>query len=147
MPVTLLRFITICVLVFGTSAAAAADENSAPSEAARAAIEATISAQIEAFRRDDGETAFSFAAPAIRARFGDANTFMKMVRSGYQPVYRPQLVEFLTLAPIGGRLIQRVLVVGPDDALYIVLYEMRRQADDSWRINAVALVPAADEAT
>ena len=74
----IVRFLAIILVIAGAAATARAEL----AEADRNAIEATISAQIEAFRRDDGAAAFAFAAPGIRARFGDAETFMAMVRGG-----------------------------------------------------------------
>jgi len=106
----------------------------------RAAIEAVIAGQIEAFRRDDGEAAYAYAAPNIKALFPTAEIFMRMVRSGYLPVYRPQAVRFAELVIENGEVVQRVLLRGPDGRAHLALYTMERQADGSWRIAAVVLV-------
>jgi len=55
----------------------------------RAAICAMITGQIAAFRADDAGTAYSFAAPGIKANFPDAKTFVAMVKRHYRTVYRP----------------------------------------------------------
>ena len=55
-----------------------------------ASVRAVISAQIEAFKRDDGEVAFALAAPDIRKMFATPEIFMAMVRQQYAPVYRPR---------------------------------------------------------
>ena len=68
----------------------------------RAAIRETIQAQLDAFRRDDGETAFGFASPTIQSLFGTPELFMQMVRQGYRPVYRPQVFEFRELVTLHG---------------------------------------------
>ena len=141
MPIV--RLLTIVLILGGAAASARAELPAAD----RDAIEATISAQIEAFRRDDGEAAFAFAAPGIRAQFGDSETFMAMVRGGYAAVYRPRAVRFLALSMGDGVPTQEVLVVGPDGAPYFALYMMERQADGSWHIGGVALVRAEDEET
>src|SRR5262249_1234199 len=47
------------------------------------AIKKVIGRQLVALRAGDGERAFSYASPGIRAQFGDAQRFMTMVRSGY----------------------------------------------------------------
>lgn len=123
----------------------------APSDGAPAgegaAIRGVIESQLEAFRRDDGEGAFAHASPNIRAMFGDAATFLRMVRTGYPPVYRPREVEFRSLAVEDGRLTQRVLLVGPDGAPVIARYFMERQADGSWRIGGCVLESAPDVTT
>ena len=59
-----------------------------------AAVREVIEAQLDAFKRDDAQRAFSFAAPGIRQMFGTAENFMQMVRSSYAVVYRPQAVKF-----------------------------------------------------
>ena len=106
----------------------------------RAAIEAVIAGQIEAFRRDDGEAAYAFAAPNVRALFPTAEIFMRMVRSGYLPVYWPQAVRFAELVIENGEVVQRVLLRGPDGRAHLALYTMEHQPDGSWRIAAVVLV-------
>lgn len=106
----------------------------------RVAITEVIARQIDAFKRDDGVTAFSFASPSIRAKFGTADTFMRMVRSGYPQVYRPSTTTFVGTDAEGGRIVQRVLLTGPDGASVLALYFMERQEDGSWRIDGVQLV-------
>jgi ketosteroid isomerase-like protein len=106
----------------------------------RAAIEAVIAAQIEAFRRDDGPAAYAFAAPNIQALFPTADIFMRMVQSGYAPVHRPQAVRFAETVIEAGEVVQRVLLRGPDGRAHLALYTMQRQADGAWKIAAVVLV-------
>jgi hypothetical protein len=62
-----------------------------------------------------------------------------MVRGGYPPVYRPREIEFRDLVEQGGRLTQRVLLVGPDGGVVIAHYFMQRQPDGSWRIDGCVL--------
>jgi hypothetical protein len=108
-------------------------------EADRGQIRQVIEAQLAAFRRDDGVAAFGFAAPSIRALFGDPEPFMTMVRTGYAPVYRAREVEFRDLVDLDGRLTQRVLLVGPDGKVVVAHYFMERQPDGSWRISGCVL--------
>ena len=58
-----------------------------------------------------------------------------MVRTSYQAVYRPRKVEFRDLAPETGRLVQRVLLVGPDGVPVVAVYLMQQQPDGTWRID------------
>ena len=101
------------------------------------AIRDVISRQIEAFRADDGELAFSFAAPVIRSKFGTADNFMTMVRTGYPDVYRPKAVEFRDLKREGERLVQDVWFLGTGGDSTIGTYFMERQEDGSWKIAGV----------
>ncbi len=118
---------------------AVGDDVVKPDTAARAEIMSVIESQIAAFRRDDAVAAFSFASPTIRAQFGDAGTFLAMVAAQYRPVYRPRRLEFLDLKSVDGRLVQRVLVMGPEGEFVMALYPMVR-VDGRWRINGCFLV-------
>lgn len=134
--------------VAGLASAPPALAQDAPGGSGEAsAIRQVIEGQIEAFRRDDGEAAFGFASPGIRAMFGDSATFMRMVQTGYPPVYRPREVEFRDLGLEDGRPTQRVLLVGPDGVPVVARYTMERQADGSWRIGGCVIEEAPDLAT
>lgn len=106
----------------------------------RAAIRTAVEGQMTAFRRDDGAAAFAYASPRIRAIFKDPDTFMRMVRKDYQPVYRPKAVSFRDPETIEGSLVQPVQVVGPNGVPITALYIMERQGDGSWRIGGCVLV-------
>lgn len=110
-----------------------------------AAIRAVIEAQLRAFQADDGAAAFAYAAPGIQSIFRDPETFMAMVRGGYQAVYRPREVEFRALTSDGAGWVQRVLFVGPDGIPVIARYTMERQPDGSWRISGCILERAPEE--
>ena len=101
------------------------------------AIRDVINQQIEAFRADDGERAFSFAAPVIRSKFGSADNFMTMVRTGYPDVYRPKAVELRDMKRDGERLVQDVWFLGTGGDSTIGTYFMERQDDGSWKIAGV----------
>jgi Domain of unknown function (DUF4864) len=133
----------LAVLLFAPLPAAAGDQPASAEDAA--AIRAVISHQLGAFLKDDERAAFSDASPAIQRIFHDPDTFMQMVRSAYQPVYRSSAVEFPELATVGGRLIQRVYMVGPDGIGVLADYEMQRQPDGSWRINGCYIARAPDQ--
>jgi hypothetical protein len=109
------------------------------SDSDRAAIRDVIGKQVEAFRRDDGDAAFSFASPDVQRLFGTARTFMEMVRRGYQPVYRPRVFDFGNIVELNGQPTQRVHVVGPDGRRVNALYPMTRLPDGSWRIDGCFL--------
>jgi len=113
----------------------------------RGAIRAVVEDQLAAFQRDDGTAAFALASPHIREQFGSVENFMEMVRTGYQPVYRPREVAFGDVTITDGRIVQRVLLVGPDGIPVTALYTMERQPDGSWRIAGCTLTISTDKAT
>ena len=128
-------------LSFGVRAAP--DVSAADAKAVRAIIEA----QLAAFAADDAEKAFSFAAPSIRAMFITAERFFSMVRDGYPVVYRPASVTFLKPEWIDDKLIQRVQMTDAAAAPWMVVYELERQADRSWRISACVAARGAARTT
>lgn len=133
-------------MVVAVGLALAGDARAEPSAADKAAIRDVIEQQLDAFQRDDAAEAFSYASPTIQKKFGDPATFMRMVRQGYRPVYRPQAVEFRNLETMNGRLAQHVFVVGPDGRSVIAVYFMEQQPDGTWRIDGVRMTAAPDEA-
>lgn len=139
-PAPLLRAAVLLALL-AVPALVRADD-AAVSAADGAAIRQVIESQMSAFRKDDGEAAFAFATPELRAQFGTADNFMTMVRSGYAPVYRPREVEFGKIEIMNGSPVQHVLLVGPDGKLAEALYVMQRQPDGTWRIAACFLTHA-----
>jgi hypothetical protein len=154
------RILSALVVVFAAAAAAlpaaaqsgatqgpapAADD--APSSLAAAdqtAIRHVIEAQLAAFQRDDGAEAFGYATPTIQQKFGDAQTFMAMVRGGYPAVYRPRSVAFDRLVDTEYGPDQILRVIGPDNASYTAHYLMQKQPDGSWMINGCYLTKGKD---
>ena len=106
-----------------------------------------ITAQISAFRADDGLAAYDFAAPVVRKIFATPEIFMAMVKQGYPQVYRPQSFAFTEalIDPLG-RPSQKMTVVGPDGKTYVALYTMEKQLDGTWRIAGCTLleIPGVD---
>jgi hypothetical protein len=115
------------------------------SSADRAAIDKVITAQIEAFRRDDGNAAFGFAAPNIQRKFGDGAHFLAVVRDAYPPVFRPRHFTFGDLDAEDGTVTQKVTFIGPDGAAALALYDMEHEPDGSWRIGGCSLVETAQQ--
>jgi hypothetical protein len=111
------------------------------------AVRSVIEAQLAAFAADDAEKAFSYAAPGIRALFVTAERFLSMVREGYPVVYRPASVTFLKPEWIETKLIQRVQMTDAAGAPWMVVYELERQADKSWRIAACVAARGAARTT
>ena len=101
-----------------------------------AEIRNMIIGQISAFRDDDAEKAFSFAAPEIRKIFRTPEMFLYMVRKSYRAVYRPQKYEFRTIRKIDGKVVQPVTILGPSGVTETALYIMALQPDGTWRIGA-----------
>ena len=128
---------------FLPATAAAEPVSAADTRAARAIVEA----QLAAFAADDGQRAFSYAAPSIRAMFGSPERFMAMVRGSYPVVYRPSAVVFLHPAWVEGTLVQGVHLTDASGALWLAVYSLERQPDATWRINGCTVQPSAGKLT
>jgi uncharacterized protein DUF4864 len=131
-----MRWVLLIGLLLGWAIAAYGQD---VSSADRTAIRDVIQSQVDAFRRDDGEAAFGYASPGIRRLFGTADTFMDMVRQGYQPVYRPRVFDFREIVSLHGQVTQKVHVVGPDGRPVTAFYPMTQLPDGSWRIDGCYL--------
>lgn len=107
------------------------------------AIEGTIQGQVDAFRVDDFETAFTFASRNIQTLFGNSERFGSMVRNGYPMVWRPSELRFLELREISGNLWQKVLVRDGQGGIHLLDYNMI-ETDEGWRINGVQILRKPD---
>jgi len=100
--------------------------------------------QIEAFRRDDFDTAFTFASRTIHDMF-DRAQFETMVRSGY-----PEIAQSVSATLSGskrgdaGELYLFVRVHGANGRGVEAVYEMVNESG-RWRINAVVTRPDTSE--
>jgi len=135
------RFWLVCLLVSSlmTSRVVAAQTHTVSAADMRTA-RAVVQAQLDAFAADDAPRAFSLAAPRLREVFGSADRFMAMVRSSYPVVYRPASVAFLVPEWLDRELIQGVHFTDGQGGLWLAIYRLQRQRDNSWRINGCELV-------
>ena len=101
-----------------------------------AAARGVISAQIDAFKMDDLDRAFTYASPMIQGLFGTPQRFGEMVQQGYPMVWRPGAVRFLDFhqEPVGAR--QNVLITDEMGRSFMLEYQMLPTAD-GWQINGV----------
>ena len=106
------------------------------------AIKAMISEQLDALKAGDGGKAFAYASPGIRQQFGNAGTFLDMVRTSYGALIAARYSEFLEGAVIDGRVIQPLRLIGPDNSVLVALYTMERQPAGGWKIAGCVLAPS-----
>jgi len=105
------------------------------------AIKKVIRQQLDALRAGDGERAFSYASPGIQAQFGDARTFMSMVRTAYSPLLDARYTEFLEGAVIDGVIVQPLRLIAPDNTVLVALYTLEKRKG-GWRVNGCQLAPS-----
>jgi uncharacterized protein DUF4864 len=96
--------------------------------------------QLEAFRRDDYDTAYTFASQQIRALF-DRASFERMVKGGYPEIARSAFaIVAETELAADGHVRLRVKVRGANGIGVEAIYDMVWEGD-RWRINGVVTRP------
>jgi len=116
----------------------------APASAADdvATAQSVIRAQEQALGRDDAAAAYTYAAPAIRQLFPQADIFMSMVQNSYAPIYRHKSFEFGEARAADGRIAQRVHIIDTDGEAWEALYTLEQQPDGSLKITGCSLLKA-----
>ena len=126
----LLALLSLCA-----SAVAQADKTN-PKSAAEPVVK-----QLEAFRRGDFDTAFTFASGMIRAQF-DRQAFETMVRGGYPEIARSTFAAVMkTELESPGLAYVTVKIRGVNGQAVEALYELIWE--EGWKINGVATRPDA----
>ena len=143
LPRCFAQLLLVFLVLVAASLPARAEEPIPPADAA--AIRQVIQGQLDAFQRDDWNTAFGYAAPTIQTKFVSPEIFSQMVTGGYRPVYRPKTVEFRELKASEFGPTQELFLIGPDGLSYLAYYTMERQPDGTWRINGCYLVRGTDQ--
>lgn len=146
----MLRSLVCALYLWCAAFAVLADGPARPGEVAEAdarAVRAVVEAQLKALAADDSAQAFSHASPAIQQQFGDAATFAQMVRRAYPMLIRPASISFYR--PLAGPTVvtQPVLFRDGEGRLWRADYQLRRQADQRWRIEGCQVVPGDDAST
>ncbi len=107
-----------------------------------APIEATepVLKQLEAFRRDDFDTAYTFASSEIREQFSRP-AFEQMVKTGYPEIARSTFATIATsaVAP-NGRVYLSVRIRGASGNSIEAFYELVLESGQ-WKINGVTSRP------
>jgi hypothetical protein len=104
--------------------------------------QSVIRAQEQAFSRSDAAAAYSYAAPAIKKLFPQADIFMYMVQNSYAPVWRHKSFEFGEARIEGKWVAQRVHIVDEDGEAWEAMYTLEQEADGSFKITGCSLVKA-----
>ena len=140
------RLFTLALSVSFMTSVASAAAGADLAQAEETEVRAVVQAQLDAFAKDDAESAFSYAAPNIRKMMGSAQNFLAMVRSGYAVVHRPASVMFLKPRWLeggtrdNGEVVQGVQMTDAKGNAWLAIYRLQRQGDQTWRISGCVLV-------
>ena len=130
----LLLLFALVFIFIGNSFAITTDEENE--------IKSVVNQQLEAFKNDDFEKAYSFASPTIKKMFSSPEVFRKMVIGGYQAVYRPQSIKIGSVEIIKGVATLKVYLVDPNGEFVTANYLMEQQEDGEWLIGGCILSKA-----
>lgn len=131
------RVIGIALVLVGSITAGAAVAQ--PDKDAQAAA-GRVMQQLEAFRRDDYDTAYTFASAKVRQIF-DRRAFEQMVKRGYPEIARSTFaVVAESQVTRDGHVFLRVKVRGASGNSVEAVYDMIWEGG-SWKINGVAARP------
>ena len=130
----LLLLFALAFIFIGNSFAITIDEENE--------IKSIVNQQLEAFKNDDFEKAYSFASPTIKKMFSSPEVFKKMVIGGYQAVYRPQSIKIGSVEIIKGVATLKVYLVDPNGEFVTANYLMEQQEDGEWLIGGCILSKA-----
>ena len=126
-------------IFYVNSVFAESKEYNTPIEPPIQAIHEIISMQIQAFRENKPEIAYSFASDFIKSKFPSPTIFMAMVKGSYPMIWSPQKYKFVEQRSHASNVIQRVVFTDIDDSLYFFYYLMLK-ADTVWTIHGVYMV-------
>jgi len=104
--------------------------------------QSVIRAQEQASGRSDAAAAYSYASPAIKKLFPQADVFMSMVQNSYAPVWRHRSFEFGEARIEGHWVAQRVHIVDADGEAWEAMYTLEQDADGSFKITGCSLLKA-----
>ena len=107
-----------------------------------ATAQSVIRSQEQALGHDDAAAAYSYAAPAIRQLFPQADVFMSMVQNSYAPIYRHKSFEFGEVRAANGQIAQRVHIIDANGEAWEALYTLEAQPDGSLKITGCSLLKA-----
>ena len=101
----------------------------------QSAIRDVITGQLQAFSSDHDAEAYGYAAPIIQFAFPTVDSFMAMVKKGYQPVHRNNGYQFGASDTISAdRATQTVIIKGTDGKHAFTFPLMACRIDGSWTI-------------
>ena len=106
------------------------------------AIQRVIADQRAALVNGHADKAFGYATEGIQRQFGDAATFMSMVRASYSALLEARYVEFLEGAVIDGLVVQPLRLIGADNTVRVALYTLEKQKNGRWRISGCRIAPS-----
>ncbi len=109
------------------------------SESDKATIRQLIEKQLQAFKQNDEETAFSLTSPTIQRKF-TRQDFIKMVDNKYNAIIKPRSIMFRGFTLINDFPALVMTILDQQGNLAQAIFVVQHQRDYSWRIHGYELV-------
>lgn len=131
-----LSLLTGLAASWGMSAAAAEAINSADAQEIRAVVQS----QLDAFAADDAEKAFALSTSSTREQLGNPESFLRLIKEQYTPIYRHRFAIFSMPEIIDGNTLQIVRLTDSDNLVWLAIYRVQQEVDGSWKIDGCKLL-------
>tara|TARA_B100001750_G_C15465274_1_gene576652 strand:- start:886 stop:1335 length:450 start_codon:yes stop_codon:yes gene_type:complete len=104
-------------------------------------IQNIIKKQIDAFTRNDYETAYSYASDEIKNMFADKKIFKNMIISSYSILINPKNVIFEKPMLLDKNMVaQKVKIIGINNLEVYAVYTVTKNTQQQWRIAGCVLI-------
>jgi hypothetical protein len=103
-------------------------------------IQAVVKSHLKALAEDDAPRAFAAATSETREQLGSPENFLALIKEEYSPIYHNRQALFAPAEVIDGQTIQVARVTGSDNRVWVALFRMERDDDDSWKIAGCQLL-------
>ena len=104
-------------------------------------IQNIIKKQIDAFTRNDYETAYSYASDEIKNMFTDKKIFKNMIISSYSILINPKNVIFEKPMLLDKNMVaQKVKIIGINNLEVYAVYTVTKNTQQQWRIAGCVLI-------
>lgn len=109
------------------------------SESDKATIRQLIEKQLQAFKQNDEETAFSLTSPTIQRKF-TLQDFIKTVKNKYNAIIEPRSIMFRGFTLVNDFPALVATIMDQKGNLAQAIFVVQHQQDYSWRIHGYELV-------
>ena len=109
------------------------------SESDKATIRQLIEKQLQAFKQNDEETAFSLTSPTIQ-RQCNLQDFIKTVKNKYHAIIKPRSIMFRGFTLVDDFPALVATIMDQEGNLAQAIFVVQQQRDYSWRIHGYELV-------
>lgn len=103
-------------------------------------IQAVVQNHLKALQEDDAVKAFASATSETREQLGSPENFLQLIKDEYRPIYHNRSVSISAPEIIGDQTIQVARVTDDTNRVWVALFRMERDTDNTWKIAGCELI-------